>query len=639
MLNFTNLTLRRGSKTLFEGVSLTIHAGQKVGITGANGSGKSSLFSLLRGELVPDAGECSLPANLVIAHVAQETPAVDESALEYVLQGDEEYYQLQAKIAAAEAAGEGEHLGEWHERLGMIQGYAAPARAARLLDGLGFGQAQLQQPVRDFSGGWRMRLNLARALMCRSDVLLLDEPTNHLDLDAVIWLQDWLRVYPGTLLLISHDRDFLDEVVGHVAHVAGQTITLYTGNYSDFEQQRAEKLAQQQAAFEKQRREIDHVRQFVNRFRAKATKAKQVQSRIKALERMEAIAPAHIDSPFHFSFLPPQKMPFPLLRLEEGRLGYGETTILREVAFSLLPGERIALLGANGAGKSTLIKFLAGETTPLAGRTERAKDLHIGYFAQHQLELLDMDHSPVEHLLKLDPEVPEQELRDFLGGFGFTGDKALQKVAPFSGGEKARLVLALIIYQRPNLLLLDEPTNHLDIEMRHALAMALQDYQGAMVVVSHDRHLLRTVSDTLWLVSNGRVEPYKGDLDEYRHWLLQSKRAEAQIKNQTQSPDQPATTETISKKERRQQQAALRQQLQPLRNKLGKLEKQLEALNMENAELETLLGDTTLYEEANKPRLTELLARKGKLDQELEQTEEAWLEVQAELDNKEAELS
>jgi len=553
-----------------------------------------------------------------------------------VLQGDEEYYRLKQKIADAEAAGEGEHLGEWHERMAHIQGYAAPARAARLLDGLGFSQPQLHQPVRDFSGGWRMRLNLARALMCRSDILLLDEPTNHLDLDAVIWLQDWLRSYPGTLLLISHDRDFLDEVVGHIAHVAGQAITLYTGNYSDFERQRAEQLAQQQAAFDKQRREIDHVRQFVNRFRAQATKARQVQSRIKALERMEAIAPAHVDSPFHFGFLPPQKMPFPLVRLEQGRLGYGENTILRDVEFSLLPGERIALLGANGAGKSTLIKLLAGETAPLAGRMERAKDLNVGYFAQHQLELLDMDRSPLEHLLKLDPRAPDQELRDFLGGFGFNGDKALQKVGPFSGGEKARLVLALIVYQRPNLLLLDEPTNHLDIEMRHALGMALQDYQGAMVVVSHDRHLLRSISDTLWLVSDGRVEPYHGDLDEYRQWLLQGKRAEAQAQN----PSQPsAQTDSVSKKERRQQQAALRQQLQPLRNKLGKLEKQLDQLNGEKAELETLLGDVTLYEEANKPRLTELLARKGKLDQELEQLEEAWLETQTELDARESEWS
>jgi len=637
MLNFTNLGLRRGSKTLFEGVNLTIHAGQKVGITGANGSGKSSLFALVRGELSADTGECSLPANLVIAHVAQETPAVDDSAIDYVLQGDEEYYQLQQDIARAEAAGEGEHLGEWHERMAHIQGYAAPSRAARLLDGLGFSQPQLHQPVRDFSGGWRMRLNLAQALMCRSDILLLDEPTNHLDLDAVIWLQDWLRNYPGTLLLISHDRDFLDEVAGHIAHVAGQTISLYTGNYSDFERQRAEQLAQQQAAFDKQRREIDHVRQFVNRFRAQATKARQVQSRIKALERMEAIAPAHVDSPFHFSFLPPQKMPFPLVRLEQGRLGYGENTILRDVAFSLLPGERIALLGANGAGKSTLIKLLAGETTPLAGKMERAKDLNIGYFAQHQLELLDMDRSPLEHLLKLDPKAPDQELRDFLGGFGFNGDKALEKVGPFSGGEKARLVLALIVYQRPNLLLLDEPTNHLDIEMRLALGMALQDYQGAMVVVSHDRHLLRTISDSLWLVSDGTVQPYNGDLDEYRQWLLDSKRAEAQAQNE--SLQQTAGGDSVSRKERRQQQAVLRQQLQPLRNMLNKLEKQLDALNREKTEMETLLGDVTLYEEANKPRLTELLARKGRLDQELEQTEEAWLETQTELDARESEWS
>lgn len=631
MLNFTNLTLRRGNTTLFRDVSLTIHAGQKLGITGSNGSGKSSLFALIRGELHPDQGECSLPSNLVVSHVAQETPAVDDLALEYVLQGDAEYYQLQSRITQAESDGETDKLGEWHERMGQIGGYAAPARAARLLDGLGFSQEQARQAVREFSGGWRMRLNLARALMCRSDILLLDEPTNHLDLDAVIWLQDWLRAYPGTLLLISHDRDFLDEVVGHILHVAEQGLTLYTGTYSDFETQRALRLAQQQAAFDKQRREIDHVRQFVNRFRAKATKARQVQSRIKALERMEAIAPAHVDSPFRFAFRAPTKMPFPLLRLEGGRLGYGDTTVLREVEFSLLPGERIALLGANGSGKSTLIKFLAGEVPAIAGSVERARDLNIGYFAQHQLELLNAAQTPMEHLLQLDPQASEQELRDYLGGFGFSGDKAMQTTGQFSGGEKARLVLAIIVYQQPNLLLLDEPTNHLDIEMRHALGMALQDYQGAMIVVSHDRHLLRTVSDSLWLVSDGKVGEYDGDLDDYRQWLLERKRSQS---NQ-QDEGNPSA---VSKKERRQQQAVLRKQLQPLRTALGKLEKRLDQLNDEKVELETLLTDLSLYEEANKSRLTEILARKAKLESELQDVEEAWLGKQAELDEMEAEL-
>ncbi|MBD3670119.1 MAG: ATP-binding cassette domain-containing protein [Gammaproteobacteria bacterium] len=632
MLNLNHLTLRRGNKLLFNDVSLTIHAGQKVGITGANGSGKSSLFGLIRGAVQADGGELSLPGNLVIAHVEQEMPAVDDSALDYVLQGDDEYFSLQGKIATAQAGGDTEHLAEWHERMNQINGYAAPARAARLLDGLGFSQDQLQQAVRAFSGGWRMRLNLARALMCRSDILLLDEPTNHLDLDAVIWLQDWLRVYPGTLLLISHDRDFLDEVASQIAHVAQQDIILYSGNYSEFERQRAEKLAQQQAAFDKQRREIDHVRQFVNRFRAKATKAKQVQSRIKALERMEAIAPAHVDSPFRFRFLPPEKMPFPLVSLEQGRLGYDETTILREVGFSLLPGERIALLGANGAGKSTLIKLLAGEMQPLSGKMERARDLNIGYFAQHQLERLNPDKSPLQHLLELDPKASEQSMRDFLGGFGFHGDKVLDVVAPFSGGEKARLVLALIVYQRPNLLLLDEPTNHLDIEMRHALSLALQDYEGAMVVVSHDRHLMRTISDELWLVSDGRLEAFKGDLDEYRDWLLNKKRAaEISARPAGESAGQ-------SKKEKRQQQAQQRKQLQPLRNQVKRLEQRLEELNSKRQEMETLLADNTLYESSNKDRLTQLLGEKGNLDQELHAVEEEWLERQDELEQAEANI-
>ncbi|MBD3610085.1 MAG: ATP-binding cassette domain-containing protein, partial [Gammaproteobacteria bacterium] len=568
----------------------------------------------------------------IIAHVAQETPAVNTPALDYVLQGDAEYSQLKQQLDELEQGDEHEQAAELHERMGFIDGYSAPARAARLLDGLGFSQSQMQQLVSDFSGGWRMRLNLAQALMCRSDILLLDEPTNHLDLDAVIWLQEWLKRYSGTLLLISHDRDFLDVVVNHILHVADQSITFYSGNYSEFERQRAEQLAQQQAAFDKQRREIDHVRQFVNRFRAKATKARQVQSRIKALERMEKIAPAHIDSPFHFEFLPPEKMPFPLVSMQQGTLGYGDTAILRDVNFSLLPGERIALLGANGSGKSTLVKLLADELSPMSGVLETSRELNIGYFAQHQLELLDAEHTPVEHLLRINPQATEQELRDHLGGFGFIGDKALEPVGPFSGGEKARLVLAIIVYQRPNLLLLDEPTNHLDIEMRHALSMALQDYQGAMVVVSHDRYLLRTISDTLWRVHDGMVEEYNGDLDDYHQWLLSSKREESSEKNvDAASP--------LSKKAQRQRQADIRKQLQPLRSQLNKLEKQVDELSVKKQQMETLLADSSLYEASNKQRLTELLANKAQVDQKLDEAEEAWLNIQTELEQQESELN
>ncbi|MFO7592753.1 MAG: ATP-binding cassette domain-containing protein, partial [Pseudomonadota bacterium] len=517
MIRFNALSLRRGPRLLFADACLTINPGQKVGITGANGCGKSSLFALIRNELHADSGELSLPPDWVIAHVAQETPATERSAIDYVLDGDAELRQLEQQLRDAEADNDGHLLGELHARMENIGGYTAHARAARLLDGLGFTGEQIEQPVRAFSGGWRMRLNLAQALMCRSDLLLLDEPTNHLDLDAVIWLQEWLAQYPGTLLLISHDRDFLDEVANTILHIEQQRLTLYTGNYSAFEQMRAEKLALQQSAYEKQQKEIQHIESFVNRFRAKATKAKQAQSRLKSLERMERIAPAHVDSPFHFSFLPPHKLPTPLLTLDRVDVGYGGQAIVHGANLSLQPGDRIGLLGHNGAGKSTLIKHIAGELEPIAGEIITARELRIGYFAQHQLEQLDPEASPVQHLQRIDPKASEQSLRDYIGGFGFSNDMALSPVAPFSGGEKSRLVLAMLVYQRPNLLLLDEPTNHLDLEMRHAMAMALQEYQGALVVVSHDRHLLRSVTDTLYLVHDGQVKEFDGDLEDYRH--------------------------------------------------------------------------------------------------------------------------
>jgi ATP-binding cassette subfamily F protein 3 len=519
MLNFKNIAIRRGNRLLFSDASLTLHKGQKAGLTGANGVGKSSLFALLRGELHADAGDFSMPPNLEIAHVAQETPALDCSALDYVLDGDRELRRLQARLAQAEQAHDGLQLAELHAALEHIGGYTANARAARLLNGLGFSAQQENQAVSAFSGGWRMRLNLAQALMCRSDVLLLDEPTNHLDLDAVIWLQDWLCKYPGTLLLISHDRDFLDSITDHIIHIEQGKATLYTGNYSAFERMRAEKLAQQQSAFERQQREMAHIQSFIDRFKAKATKAKQAQSRIKSLERMELIAQAHIDSPFQFSFPPPKKLPNPLIALEQAAIGYGERTIIQNASLSIAPGDRIGLLGPNGAGKSSLIKVLSGQMAPLTGKLKTAEALHIGYFAQHQLEQLRLDESPLWHLQQLNKQATEKDLRNFLGGFDFRGDKVNDAIAPFSGGEKARLVLALLVYQNPNLLLLDEPTNHLDLEMRHALSVALQAYEGAMVVVSHDRHLLRSVTDQLLLVADGRLQEFDGDLDDYKSWL------------------------------------------------------------------------------------------------------------------------
>ncbi|GAB4291210.1 MAG: ATP-binding cassette domain-containing protein [Thiohalomonadaceae bacterium] len=628
MLKLTDLSLRRGARLLLEHVDLTLHHGQKVGLVGANGCGKSSLFALLRGELAPDAGGLSLPPRTVIAHVAQETPALERSAVDYVMDGDTELRAIQQELARAEQVGDGTRQAELLAQLENIDGYTARARAGRLLHGLGFTAQQEEQPVTSFSGGWRMRLNLAHALMCRSDLLLLDEPTNHLDLDAVLWLEEWLRAYPGTLILISHDRDFLDAVVHHIVHIEQQRATLYAGNYSDFELLRAEKLALQQAVFEKQQREVAHIQSYIDRFRAQATKARQAQSRLKALARMELIAPAHVDSPFHFSFRPPHKLPAQLLRLEEVTAGYGARRILSTTNLVLTPGERIGVLGPNGAGKSTLIKLMAGDLAPLSGERTEAQDLRIGYFAQHQLEQLRGDDTPLHHVQRLDPKAREQDLRDFLGGFGFHGEQVDAPIAPFSGGEKARLVLALLVYQRPNLLLLDEPTNHLDLEMRHALTLALQDYEGAMVVVSHDRHLLRSVTDRLLLVADGQVQQYDGDLDDYRQWLSERRRQTEGSGDDTVASEHSAA----ARKEKRRLDAAQRQKLQPLRKELQQLETQMEKLNAQKSELEQQLADPALYEAAGKDRLKTLLLQQAQVDRELGTVEERWLTLGEELE-------
>ncbi len=626
MLKFTDLSLRRGPRLLFEQASFAINPGHKAGLTGANGCGKSSLFALLRGELHADGGDFSMPPKWVIAHVAQETPAVERSAIDYVLDGDAELREVEAALEAAVLADDGHKQGELHAQLESIDGYTARSRASRLLHGLGFKPGEEERLVTTFSGGWRMRLNLAQALMCRSDLLLLDEPTNHLDLDAVIWLQEWLRSYPGTLLLISHDRDFLDEVVGEILHVEQQRITLYSGNYSAFEHIRAERLANQQSAYEKQQREIKHVQSYIDRFRAKATKAKQAQSRIKALQRMEQIAPAHVDSPFHFAFRQPHKLPDPLLALDTVDAGYGDNLILNGVSLSLYPGDRIGLLGHNGAGKSTLIKVIAGELKPRAGEIKPAKELKVGYFAQHQLEQLHAESTPLEHLQRLDPMADEQSLRDFIGGFGFSSDRALSPVAPFSGGEKARLVLALLVYQRPNLLLLDEPTNHLDLEMRHALALALQGFEGALVVVSHDRHLLRSVTDRLVLVDEGRAQEFDGDLDDYRRWLA------CERKEVATAAETATDNDSVSRKEQRRIEAQRRKQLQPLKKKVQQLEQQIDKFNAQREGIEAKLADADIYSEGNKEQLKSLLRDKGELDQSLSQAEEQWLELSEELE-------
>ncbi|MEX1199249.1 MAG: ATP-binding cassette domain-containing protein [Methylophaga sp.] len=621
MIKLSQLSLRRGPRLLFENASLLIHPGQRVGLTGANGTGKSSLFAMIRGQLHADQGELSFPGNWVISHVAQETPAVDTPALDYVLEGDAQLSQLLTALENAEAAGDGHEQTHLHDQLALIDGYTGRSRAAKLLHGLGFTPEQQTQPVRSFSGGWRMRLNLAQALMCRSDLLLLDEPTNHLDLEAVYWLEEWLRQYPGTLLVISHDREFLDRVVNQIAHIEQQAIKLYSGNYSDFEQARAEHLANQQAAHVKQQREIAHIRSFVIRFKAKATKAKQAQSRVKALERMEKIAPAHVDSPFHFQFFQPRRLTTPILALDKASVGYGDAPLINNIKLSLNAGDRIALLGPNGAGKSTLIKLIAGELATMSGKRREGKDIEIGYFAQHQLEQLRPEDTPLQHLQRLDREAGEQDLRNFLGGFGFHGDNALQPVAPFSGGEKARLVLALLVYQRPALLLLDEPTNHLDLEMRLALTMALQEFEGALVVVSHDRYFLRNVSDDLWLVADGKAEVFNGDLDDYRLLRLGK-----------DNNDNDKTSSINTKKADRQVAAQQRQKLQPLRKHVQAAEKNMDKLHQKLLDLETALADTTLYEAANKDRLKTLLQQQAECKAELEQTEHDWLDASEQLE-------
>jgi ATP-binding cassette subfamily F protein 3 len=621
-----NLTLARAGRPLLEGVNLSLHAGQKVGVTGANGCGKSSLFALFTGALHQEAGDLELPPNWVIAHVGQETPALATGALDFTLDGDAELRKIEADLRAAEDAHDGEAIAHLHMDYGNIDGYSARARAAALLHGLGFQDEDFERPVAEFSGGWRVRLNLAQALMCRSDLLLLDEPTNHLDLDAVIWLEGWLRAYRGTLLMISHDRDFLDAVVGHVAHIEGRRLKLYTGNYSAFERARAEQLALQQAMYVKQQREIAHLKSYIDRFRAKATKARQAQSRIKALARMEEVTAAHVDTPFEFRFFEPVGSPDPLLMLEDAAAGYGDIAVLRGLTLTLRPGERLGLLGRNGAGKSTLIRLLAGESAPLAGVRREGKGLKIGYFAQHQLEQLRPDESPLWHMNHLDPRTRDQDFRNYLGGFNFHGEMATSKVGPFSGGEKSRLALALLIWQKPNLLLLDEPTNHLDLEMRHALTLALSEYEGAVVLVSHDRHLLRTVCDNFCLVADGGLRPFDGDLDDYRKWLDQPQEAKAGAKvspPDTAKPAPPPPERKPSGKAR------------ALEKEIGQLEKRMAQLAAEKQKLDARLADPALYQSPDKKELQACQQRQAEVAGELAGTEAAWLAAQEKLEKSE----
>ncbi|WP_122320973.1 ATP-binding cassette domain-containing protein [Pseudomonas amygdali] len=632
MIRLQSLTLQRGPQRLLEDAELTLHAGHKAGLIGANGAGKSSLFALLRGELTPDAGDCLLPADWRIAHMRQEVDTLERLGVDYVLDGHERLREVQRLLAEAEAAQDGAAQARLHSELDSADGYTADARARKLLAGLGFTNEQMERQVGSFSGGWRMRLNLAQALMCPSDLLLLDEPTNHLDLDAILWLEDWLKSYPGTLLLISHDRDFLDAVVDHIAHVEQRKITLYRGGYSAFERARAERLAQQQQAYEKQQAQRAHMEKYIARFKAQATKARQAQSRIKALERMEELSAAHVDSPFNFVFRESDKISSPLLDLSDARLGYGDKTILEKVKLQLTPGARIGLLGPNGAGKSTLIKNLAGELEPQSGRLVRGENLTVGYFAQHQLDSLDAKATPLLHLQRLAPTEREQTLRDFLGGFDFRGARLDEPVLNFSGGEKARLALALIAWEKPNLLLLDEPTNHLDLEMRLALTMALQEFGGAVLVVSHDRHLLKSTTDDFLLVADGRVQEFDGDLDDYTRWLADYRLRNAPVSTTSVNADK------TDKKAQRQQAAALRQQLAPHKREADKLERDLGLVNEKLAKVEEALADSTNYEAANKDKLRDLLAEQAKLKVRESELEDAWMQALELLESMQAEL-
>ena len=623
MIILRDIELRRGNKLLLRNANVTIQPGQKLALIGANGCGKSSLLFLLLGELGADAGNIEGLETQRLAHMAQEIHATSLPAAEYVWRGDEQLALLRDRIANLEASGEFEQGAKLHSQLEDIDGYSAERRALRLLQGLGFAEDAGQRLVSEFSGGWRIRLNLARALMTPSDILLLDEPTNHLDLDATIWLQQWLQQYPGTLLMISHDRDFIDASCERILHIEQQQLHPYKGNYSDFERMRAERMANQQASFEKQQRRIAHIDEFVSRFRYKATKAKQAQSRLKELQRMQKLEPAHVDSPFDFTFPPPEKSSDPLLTLEKASLGYGDKAILSGVDLCLRPGSRYGLLGRNGAGKSTLLKTLIGELPLLHGELACGQYLTIGYFDQQQLEALDLDASAFLHLQRLSPEARDQDILDFLGSFNFRGDAATTAIGPFSGGEKARLALALVVWQKPNLLVLDEPTNHLDLEMRHAMEIALHAYEGALILVTHDRHLLRNTAEELLLVHDGGVEEYAEDLEGYERWILTSYR----------SPDrqQPAASDS-SRREKRQQAASLRDKLRPLRQQLASTEREMEKVEVSLRDLQEQLGDEALYSSAEKDALADLIRREGRLKARSTELEDLWLQQQQQLD-------
>jgi ATP-binding cassette subfamily F protein 3 len=623
LISVRGLTLRRGPEPLLQDTSFTIFRGEKIGLTGANGAGKSSLLAALRATLTPDLGE--VPANLSIAHVEQEILATTRSAIEYVLDGDKTLRDIETRLAAAEHAGSGALIAELHNELHAHEAYRSNARAATILHGLGFSDTDLAKQVGEFSGGWRVRLAIARALASRADLLLLDEPTNHLDLDAVLWLEEWLAAHSGTIVMVSHDRDFLDAIVNRILQIEERRVESFTGNYSDFEQQRAQRLAQHQASYSRQQKQIAEISAFISRFKAKATKARQAQSRMKMLERMQRIAPAHVDSPFEFKFAPPLRTPRPLISLEDAAVGYGLKPVVSGLNLSIAPGDRIALLGPNGAGKSTFTKLIAGLLQPASGRRVEAADVVVGYFAQHRLEQLIAGANSCVHMREFGGEewraASPERVREHLGHFGFRGERAFDPVGNFSGGEKARLSLALLVAQRPNLLLLDEPTNHLDLEMRHALGVALQGYEGALLLVSHDRHLINSVADTLWLVADGRAGPFDGDLADYQRWL----------KERRSSP-QPTDRQPHDRKAQRRREAEERSRLTGMRRQLGRMEKELAERQAECAALDAELADPEIYV-LNKPKELRLrLGTRAKLLEQIAQLESAWLDLSEQME-------
>ena len=650
MIQLQNFAIRRGGRLLFENASMQLHPGWKIGLTGVNGAGKSTLFSAFLGGISADMGSLTRPSTWTVAHMAQEVESQETQAIDFVLSGDEEWWAINDKIEHHSDSIDVEELMHLHGRFGEIDGYSATAKAAQMMAGLGFMENQLKLPVSSFSGGWRMRLNLARTLMSRSDLLLLDEPTNHLDLDAVLWLEDWLKAYEGTLVLISHDRDFLDAIVDHIIHIENAQVTLYTGNYSTFEQTRAERLAQQQQAFEKQEATKAHLQKYIDRFKAQATKARQAQSRIKQLERMQELSAAHVDNPFTFSFREPTRMSSPLLRLDHVTAGYNGTIIINNVNLQITPDSRIGLLGMNGAGKSTLIKTLTGHLPPIKGERIQSELLNLGYFAQHQMDALDGEATPMLQLQRIaGKKNSDATLRAFLGSFGFSGERIDTPSESFSGGERARLALALIVWLKPNVLILDEPTNHLDLDMRHALTMALQDFEGAVVLVSHERQLISSVCDELLIVNDGACTTFDGDLNDYAVWLRQARidmekkqkaakqKAEPRVKPVAIASPVAAVSAApaLSKEQARKETARRREATRPLRDKIEKQEKQQQKLQTRLTDIEQLLANEQLYSPEQKAALLKLMNEQTELKGQLALSENQTLELMMELEELE----